>query len=173
MGLDFTSNSKKKEIKELYDFNKDFEKIEAFIFHFWPIIELNESKQNTTEQDEDDQIVSKMMSQASSSLSVVQQDDIRKQTNLLRSQSLALCNEYLMKLLKFDQEEFEEDFQKHRDSVFLPAAENLFFINKSGNLNGFNMQLFSLPIEHNLHVNYWAYQVVKLHLADSLKTKLV
>lgn len=62
MGLDHVTNAKKKELKDINEFSKDFEKFDSFIFHFWPIVELNESKQNVTEQDEDDQLINSMIS---------------------------------------------------------------------------------------------------------------
>jgi len=83
-----------------------------------------------------------------------------------KSEAYGQCAEYLTKLMAFDQEDFEDEFQKHRDAVFVPAAEVLFAMNKKGFLNGFDLRYLSLPIEYSLQFNYWSYQVIKQHIKE-------
>ena len=84
-----------------------------------------------------------------------------------------LCTEYFHKLLQFDSEEFEDDFSKHRDGVFVPAAKVLFLINKKGILNGFNLKYLSLPVEHSMQNNYWAYLSIKRFLKEKTKGRFL
>lgn len=48
----------------------------------------------------------------------------------------------------------------------------LFKINRKGYLNFFNLKFLSLPIEHSIQGNYQAYQVVKMHIKESMKAKI-
>ena len=82
------------------------------------------------------------------------------------------CREYLEKLLQFEEADYEDEFPKHRDSVFTQAIQVLFKINRKGYLNFFNLKFLSMPIEHSIQYNYQAYQVIKMHIKESMKAKI-
>lgn len=72
-----------------------------------------------------------------------------------------------------DNDTYEEHFKGLRDRTFSSAVRVLFAINKNGFLNGFDLSFLSMPVEHSVQHNCWAYHVVKMYLVEQRKAKMI
>lgn len=151
---------------------KDLDTLENFFFDFVPLVEEGEGKTVQKDQDQLDANFTQQLNNYSTSLKLIYQDESRKAMYKEKKAAQKQCSDYLDSLIQFGADDFEEQFQKHRDSVFTTGIKVLMLINKKGFINFFNLKYLSLPIEHSIQHNYWAYQVIKMHIKESLKAKI-
>lgn len=172
-GLDHSHVTKKKDAKDFNDLLKDFEKLDGFVFELVPVNQAHEGKYPILDQEDEDANLDQYLGGLSYSSTLIQRDDQRKNLYKDKKDAHTQLQTYLDKLMTFDSEEWEEDFAKQRDGIFAPAAEVLFVLNRKGYLSGFNLMYLSMPTEHSLHFNFWCYMLVKLHLKEAQKVKIV
>ena len=77
------------------------------------------------------------------------------------------------KIRNFEENDYETHFKEQRDPVFIEGAKTLLKINKKNYLNGFNLKYLSLPTEHSIQHNYFAYQTLKSFLSEQAKQKIM
>ena len=173
--LDHISNlfPKKTTASQYTNTLKELDKLENFFFDFVPIVEKDEGHQHTqAEQDVEDADFMSYVGGLSTSMKLIYQDESRKLLYKEKKIAHKSCREYLEKLLQFEEADYEDEFPKHRDSVFTQAIKVLFKINRKGYLNFFNLKFLSMPVEHSIQYNYQAYQVIKMHIKESMKAKI-
>ena len=139
-----------------------------------PLTEESEGKTVQKDQDRLDLNFMEQLNSYSTSLKLIYQDEARKAMYKEKKAAQKQCAEYLdlLKEAPYTADDFEEQFQKQRDGVFIAGIKALLMINKEGYINFFNLKYLSLPIEHSIQHNYWAYQVIKMHIKESLKAKI-
>lgn len=107
----------------------EFYDLPNFLFDLNPILP----------QHKEDIDIDELFNQVSSSYGLVSRDVVLQKQSDLHQNSLTLNDTYLTGLTSFEQDEFEEDFQKQRDRVFLAGMEGIMRANKKGLLNGFDL----------------------------------
>ena len=164
--LDQAHVSKKAQLTPILKQLKELDTLENFFFDFVPLSEEGEGKTVQKDQDQMDSDFMQQLNSYSTSLKLIYQDEARKGMYKAKKEAQRQCADYLdeLKEAPYTPEDFEEQFQKQRDGVFVAGIKVLMMINKKGYVNFFNLKYLSLPIEHSIQHNYWAYQVIKMHI---------
>lgn len=64
-------------------------------------------------------------------------------------------------------------FENERERTFNDSIEILFRMNEGDMLNCFNLRYLSLPVEHSLQYNYWAFFTLKSWIKEQYKNKIL